>query len=46
MIDFYGIRLVDEQTGELERNPDNYRDRYRNLNVSSHNNLRISMILK
>ncbi len=31
MLDFYGMRLVDESTGELERAP-NWKDRFRNLN--------------
>ncbi|KAL1265671.1 hypothetical protein QQF64_003698 [Cirrhinus molitorella] len=45
MLDFYGIRLVNESTGEVERAP-NWRDRFRNLNRYSHNNLRITRILK
>jgi hypothetical protein len=46
MLDFYGLVLADEQTGELARNPVTYRDRYNNLNYSSHNYLRITRILK
>src|SRR5690348_126302 len=32
--------------GEVQRNPENYKDRYDNLNWSSHNFLRITRILK
>ncbi|KAK9966495.1 hypothetical protein ABG768_003603, partial [Culter alburnus] len=45
MLDFYGIRLVDETTGEVER-ADNWEERFSNLNRYSHNNLRITRILK
>ncbi|XP_052464973.1 opioid growth factor receptor isoform X2 [Carassius gibelio] len=45
MLDFYGIRLVDESTGEVERAP-NWKNRFRNLNRHTHNNLRITRILK
>ncbi|XDV51707.1 hypothetical protein PO909_020543 [Leuciscus waleckii] len=45
MLDFYGIRLVDETTGEVDRAP-NWTDRFRNLNRYTHNNLRITRILK
>lgn len=31
MLDFYGIRLVDETTGEVER-ADNWEERFSNLN--------------
>jgi hypothetical protein len=30
MLDFYGMKFVDENTGELERT-ENYEERYRNL---------------
>ncbi|KAJ4481997.1 opioid growth factor receptor conserved region-domain-containing protein [Lentinula aciculospora] len=48
MLDFYGMRLVSLETGEVNRSllPGNHRERYRNLVRSSHNNLRISRILK
>ncbi|KZT09395.1 uncharacterized protein LAESUDRAFT_723156 [Laetiporus sulphureus 93-53] len=46
MLDFYGMRLVDEDTGLIERSRRNYKERYRNLVRSSHNNLRITRILK
>ncbi|KAJ3830679.1 opioid growth factor receptor conserved region-domain-containing protein [Lentinula raphanica] len=68
MLDFYGMRLVSLETGEVERSlpPRNYKSRYQNLirrlfnsvvilassndapprTGSSHNNLRISRILK
>ncbi|KAK7119515.1 hypothetical protein R3I94_021373 [Phoxinus phoxinus] len=45
MLDFYGIRLVNESTGEVDRAP-NWEDRFWNLNRNSHNNLRITRILK
>uniref|UniRef100_A0A672N937 Opioid growth factor receptor (OGFr) conserved domain-containing protein n=1 Tax=Sinocyclocheilus grahami TaxID=75366 RepID=A0A672N937_SINGR len=45
MLDFYGICLVDESTGEVARAP-NWKDRFRNLNRHTHNNLRITRILK
>jgi hypothetical protein len=66
MLDFYGMRLKNKNTGmahthhlrerermtswfigvgELERSK-NYKSRYRNLNTSSHNYLRITRILK
>ncbi|TRM64057.1 opioid growth factor receptor conserved region-domain-containing protein [Schizophyllum amplum] len=48
MLDFYGMRLLSEDTGLLDRAmpPRNYEARYRNLVSHSHNNLRISRILK
>jgi len=45
MLDFYGLELVDEQTGQVQRCLKNWRARYRNLNTCFHNNLRISRIL-
>ncbi|XP_060714119.1 opioid growth factor receptor-like protein 1 isoform X1 [Tachysurus vachellii] len=45
MLDFYGIRLVSEDTGEVER-AQNWRKRFENLNRNTHNNLRITRILK
>ncbi|XP_034724285.1 opioid growth factor receptor-like [Etheostoma cragini] len=45
MLDFYGIRLRDKNTGEVER-ASNWRDRFDNLNSHTHNNLRITRILK
>jgi len=45
MLDFYGMKLKDRSTGELERSK-NFKERYRNLNRSSHNYLRITRILK
>jgi len=45
MLDFYGLQLTDELTGQLERTQ-GYASRYRNLTRSSHNYLRISRILK
>jgi len=48
MLDFYGMRLVSAESGLVDRSlpPRNYVARYRNLIRSSHNNLRISRILK
>ncbi|XP_050838117.1 opioid growth factor receptor isoform X2 [Serinus canaria] len=45
MLGFYGINLVNKETGELER-AENWRERFENLNRFSHNNLRITRILK
>ncbi|XP_074533504.1 uncharacterized protein LOC141796342 isoform X2 [Halichoeres trimaculatus] len=44
MLDFYGIKL-DEKTGKVER-ASNWRERFSNLNSHTHNNLRITRILK
>ncbi|KAJ7259578.1 opioid growth factor receptor conserved region-domain-containing protein [Mycena haematopus] len=48
MLDFYGMRLVSEETGAVDRAlpPRNHVPRYENLVRSSHNYLRISRILK
>ncbi|CAF0756255.1 unnamed protein product [Adineta ricciae] len=47
MLGFYGFELVDEQSGQIRRlRGDNYKSRFRNLNTSSHNYLRITRILK
>ena len=40
------MELADEETGRLQRNESNYESRYKNLNRSSHNYLRISRIMK
>lgn len=45
MLDFYGMRLLDFETGLLGRS-EGYAARYINLLQSPHNNLRISRILK
>ena len=45
MLDFYGMRLKNEKTGEIER-IEKYRSRFHNLNTSMHNYLRITRILK
>ncbi|XP_042657107.1 opioid growth factor receptor isoform X2 [Tyto alba] len=45
MLRFYGIILIDEKTGELKR-AENWAERFQNLNRFSHNNLRITRILK
>lgn len=45
MLNFYGMRLVDMATGEIERQPDYWQARYLNLRMNSHNYLRINRIL-
>ncbi|XP_075022805.1 opioid growth factor receptor isoform X2 [Calonectris borealis] len=45
MLRFYGIVLINEETGELKR-AENWAERFQNLNRYSHNNLRITRILK
>ncbi|XP_069351988.1 opioid growth factor receptor isoform X1 [Eulemur rufifrons] len=45
MLGFYGIRLKDRDTGAVCR-AQNYQKRFQNLNWHSHNNLRITRILK
>lgn len=45
MLGFYGIRLEDRDTGKVRR-AQNYQKRFQNLNCHSHNNLRITRILK
>ncbi|XP_043946333.1 opioid growth factor receptor [Protopterus annectens] len=45
MLDFYGIKLLDEKTGKVARTA-YWKERFDNLNRRSHNNLRITRILK
>ncbi|XP_037535055.1 opioid growth factor receptor-like [Nematolebias whitei] len=45
MLDFYGIELEDVTTGAVRR-AENWLDRFDNLNRRTHNNLRITRILK
>ncbi|KAL4648942.1 opioid growth factor receptor-like protein 1 [Arapaima gigas] len=45
MLDFYGIKLIDKETGEVQR-AKNWQERFSNLNKNTHNNLRITRILK
>jgi len=45
MLDFYGWKLDNEETGAVSRT-DNYRHRFSNLSHSSHNWLRVTRILK
>ncbi|XP_036387474.1 opioid growth factor receptor-like [Megalops cyprinoides] len=45
MLDFYGITLVNKETGEVKRS-DIWLERFENLNRYTHNNLRITRILK
>ncbi|XP_063071877.1 opioid growth factor receptor-like protein 1 [Engraulis encrasicolus] len=45
MLDFYGIKLVNDKTGEVER-AQHWESRFDNLNWNTHNNLRITRILK
>ncbi|XP_074832154.1 uncharacterized protein LOC142001115 [Carettochelys insculpta] len=42
---FYGINLISEETGEVRR-AENWLQRFRNLDRFSHNNLRITRIVK
>ncbi|CAI5688739.1 unnamed protein product [Oreochromis niloticus] len=45
MLDFYGIVLCDEKTGKVTR-AEHWEERFHNLNSHTHNNLRITRILK
>ena len=45
MLNFYGMRLVDMATGEIDRQPDHWKSRYLNLRMNGHNYLRINRIL-
>ncbi|XP_063331093.1 opioid growth factor receptor-like protein 1 [Pelmatolapia mariae] len=45
MLDFYGIVLCDEKTGEVRR-AEHWEERFDNLNSHTHNSLRITRILK
>lgn len=45
MLGFYGIELVNRETGEVKR-AENWRERFANLERNMHNNLRITRILK
>ncbi|XP_067904758.1 opioid growth factor receptor-like protein 1 isoform X2 [Heterodontus francisci] len=45
MLDFYGIKLVNRKTGVVKR-AHNWNQRFTNLNLRTHNNLRITRILK
>nr|XP_046240593.1 opioid growth factor receptor-like isoform X2 [Scatophagus argus] len=45
MLDFYGIKLCNKETGEVKR-ASNWIERFHNLNTHTHNNLRITRILK
>ncbi|XP_040008673.1 opioid growth factor receptor isoform X2 [Xiphias gladius] len=45
MLGFYGIRLVNKETGEVKR-AENWKERFGNLERNLHNNLRITRILK
>ena len=45
MLDFYGLEMTDEKTGALGR-AKNWEERFRHLNHSMHNYLRITRILK
>ncbi|XP_018415035.1 PREDICTED: opioid growth factor receptor-like protein 1 [Nanorana parkeri] len=45
MLGFYGIKLEDTQTGKLAR-ANNWKEGFSNLNNNTHNNLRITRILK
>ncbi|CAL8337402.1 unnamed protein product [Merluccius merluccius] len=45
MLHFYGIELSNPKTGKVER-ASNWQERFRNLNRNTHNNLRLTRILK
>ncbi|XP_028308352.1 opioid growth factor receptor [Gouania willdenowi] len=45
MLGFYGIRLINKETGDVKR-ADNWKERFGNLERNMHNNLRITRILK
>ncbi|XP_058499855.1 opioid growth factor receptor [Solea solea] len=45
MLGFYGIRLVNKETGDVKR-AENWKERFGNLERNMHNNLRITRILK
>ncbi|XP_056588680.1 opioid growth factor receptor [Triplophysa dalaica] len=45
MLGFYGIHLLNRETGEVKR-AENWRERFANLERNMHNNLRITRILK
>ncbi|XP_041743647.1 opioid growth factor receptor-like [Coregonus clupeaformis] len=45
MLDFYGIQMSNDTTGEV-RCTNNWRDRFDNMDRHTHNNLRITRILK
>uniref|UniRef100_A0A8C6SUY7 Opioid growth factor receptor n=1 Tax=Neogobius melanostomus TaxID=47308 RepID=A0A8C6SUY7_9GOBI len=45
MLGFYGIRLINKDTGEVKR-AENWKERFGNLERNMHNNLRITRILK
>ncbi|XP_041743645.1 opioid growth factor receptor isoform X1 [Coregonus clupeaformis] len=45
MLDFYGIQMSNDTTGEVRR-ANNWRDRFDNMDRHTHNNLRITRILK
>eukprot|EP00415_Alexandrium_ostenfeldii_P001904 UN1904 len=46
MLDFYGMDLVNEDTGEVRPKKKGWQARYHNLSVSGHNFLRITRIIK
>merc|ERR1712203_1335136 len=45
MLDFYGMHLVDDETGAIDRAA-HWQLRYQNLTMCPHNNLRITRIIK
>ncbi|XP_069809951.1 opioid growth factor receptor-like protein 1 [Dendropsophus ebraccatus] len=45
MLGFYGIKLLDKETGQVSRS-ENWEERFYNMNTHTHNNLRITRILK
>lgn len=45
MLNFYGMRLANMETGEITRAPDYWKSRFLNLRMYSHNFLRVNRIL-
>ncbi|KEP47077.1 opioid growth factor receptor-like protein [Rhizoctonia solani 123E] len=46
MLDFYGMKLLDAESGLVGRKDDGWKERYENLVSAAHNNSRITRILK
>jgi hypothetical protein len=41
MLTFYGLKLKSEETGEIERDEEKYKERYQNMLTHTHNHNRI-----
>jgi len=46
ILDFFGMKLKDSETGAIECNETTWQERYENLETSLHNNYRITRVLK